>query len=70
MLTKSSLERWWAAKGDISNGHTTSRSDFRIPHRMLNAHVSMERSERLKNKGKLRETLLCSAQPPGWWTKA
>lgn len=70
VLMNSSPEWWWAAEGDISNEHTTFRSDFRIPHRMLNAHFSKERSERLRNKGKFGEILLCSAQPPGWWTKA
>lgn len=50
MLMGISPWRWWQANGEINNGLTTSHSDFRIQHRMLDKYVSIIRG--FRNKGK------------------
>lgn len=48
---------------------TAYRSGFRILHRTLDRHVSMVNRETTQGWVRGKEVLLCSAQPPGWWTK-
>lgn len=61
MLMGISPGRWWQATGEISNGLTTSHSDFRIQHRMLDEFVSIIRGFRNKGGGQRDNTLLSPA---------